>query len=191
MLNRLIKFVADRLVNWCVKNDRVAYITGGPKGKTVYLVRYIVFQSKLCCIYIHRFIRSDADDPHDHPWNFFTYVIEGGYTEVYYDKSSGLITNINNFVFWKRKENKRVAGSLAYRRDVDIHKVVVDEQIELNSNEGHNFEKIRKAPYTICLMGWRRREWGFWPLVDKGVRFVDWREYLSIKPNDERIKGSR
>ena len=84
MVNYLSKKLALLLCKWCEKTGRVAYITGGPAGKTVYLVRYMPIHSKYLCLYIHRFMRSDADDPHDHPWNFFTYVISGGYKEAFY-----------------------------------------------------------------------------------------------------------
>jgi len=190
-MNKIIKFVCDQLVKWCIKNNRVYKITGGPAGETVYLVRYIVHKSKFGCIYIHRFMRSDADDPHDHPWNFWTYVVSGGYTEIFYDKtkqvteagtrSDGIRYSIFH-ALWVEKFNKRKPGSIAYRKATDIHQVVVDKS--------RNMDEIEEAPYTICLMGPRRRDWGFWLKPLKGTGFLDWREYLSITPEDERIEGS-
>ena len=182
MLNKLINYLAKKVCNWCEKTGRVFYITGGPAGKTVYLVRYIPFKSKYACLYIHRFMRSDADDPHDHPWNFFTYVISGGYIEKFWNKNKPQVYQ-NTFVsLWDTEFNIRKPGSIAYRKATDVHQVVVDKE--------RNMDEIDSAPFTICLIGPRIREWGFWPQNEGGNLFVDWRRYLSITPNDPRTKGS-
>jgi len=195
-LNFLVKKICDLLVKWCEKKGRKHLITGG-SNEDVYLVRYIVFKSKWGCVYIHRFMRSDADDPHDHPWSFWTYVISNGYTEVRYDRSKPAISldmerttlepglhNIHLFFseYWTRSENVRKPGDFSKIRANDIHQVVVDKP--------RNMDEIKDAPYTICLMGPRVREWGFWPLEMRGTGFLDWREYLDIKPGDSRIEGS-
>ena len=162
-MNSLIKLIADKLVKWCEKRGKVFKITGGPAGETIYLVRYIAYSGVFGCVYIHRFMRSDADDPHDHPWDFWTYVISGGYTEVRYDRSNPIVTiDKGNFVFdklWRRTENIRRPGSFAKIRANDIHQVVVDK--------ARDMENILDAPYTICYMKPRIREWGFWPLEMK------------------------
>ena len=51
-----------------------------------YLVRYYIFmkdraQSFPFNIFIHKFLKSDPDDLHDHPWGFFTLILYGGYWE--------------------------------------------------------------------------------------------------------------
>lgn len=175
----MINFICKLLVSLCEFRGKVFYIKGGDEGNTVYLVRYIVFKSKYCCLYIHRFMRSDSDTPHDHPWNFFTYVIAGGYTEVFYQKKA----QVENGAFtqlWTKTLNTRLPGSVAYRRATDIHQVVVDKD--------RNMDEIADAPFTVCLIGPRRREWGFWS--EGGAVFTDWRKYLNIKPNDARIEGA-
>lgn len=203
MLNKLIKLVCDFLVKRCEKNNRIFYITGGVNGQTVYLVRYIVFKSKYMCVYIHRFLRSDADDPHDHPWNFFTYVISGGYKEIFYNRKRSVKAMFDYSIdaipyfksFWTDRENIRLPGSIAYRRATDIHKVVVEKQLELEFTGKISPEDkkiIEQAPYTICIMGKRRREWGFWQRergYPDGSKFIDWRRYLNIVPGDSRIEG--
>lgn len=180
----MIKAIANTICRWCERTGRVFYITGGPAGKTVYLVRYIPFKSKYACLYIHRFMRSDADDPHDHPWNFFTYVISGGYTERFYDRTKTVVDgDEKNFMyFYDRTDRQRTPGSIAYRKATDVHQVVLDRNYDMS--------EINEAPFTFCLIGPRLREWGFWPLADRGANWVDWRKYLSITPNDPRTKGS-
>lgn len=179
-MNWLITKLVMKLSSWCDKNGKRYIITGGPNDDTPYLIRDILFKSKYGCIYIHRFMRSDADDPHDHPWNFYTYVMSGNYAEVFYDKSKP-IDNGNEFEsLWTKVVNKRASGSLAYRRATDIHQVVVDKP--------RNLDEMEYAPFTICFIGPRIRDWGFWS--KDGKDFTDWRKYLNISPNDPRIEGS-
>lgn len=184
-MRTLLNKIIYALVEWCKNTGRVYYITGSAnKQEEVYLVRYIVLKSKWMCIYIHRFMRSDSSDPHDHPWNFITYIVSGGYTEVFYNREMPVKDlKTNRFVsYWTKKLNTRVPGSFAFRRATDIHRVVVDRKYSL-------FE-LEQAPLTACIMFNRQRNWGFWPLKDEGSKFVDWRRYLRIRPKDPRIAGS-
>lgn len=189
LLNALIR----RAVEWCKRTGRVALITGGDAKDEfdVYLVRYMVFKSEWFCIYIHRFMRSDGSDPHDHPWNFITYIVSGGYKELFYDVSKPEtnkdwffygVKELKYTSFWTVRENVRKPGSFAYRKATDIHRVVTDKL--------RRMDEIEDAPLTACIMFNRVRHWGFWPLKDKGSKFVDWRRYLKIRPNDPRIHGS-
>ena len=183
-MNWIIKQIVLKLADWCEKTGRLHVITGGPKDETAYLARYILFKSKYGCIYIHRFLRSDADHPHDHPWNFFTYVISGGYDEWYYDveRPERSPDMKEYYSYWTTEINKRQPGSLAYRKATDIHKVVL--------NRSYTLDEIKEAPFTICFMGPRLRHWGFWNLEEKGAVWTDWRKYLNITPDDPRIEGS-
>lgn len=50
-----------------------------------YLERYYMFLKDRVNfpfnIFIHKFLKSDPDDLHDHPWGFTTFIIAGGYWE--------------------------------------------------------------------------------------------------------------
>ena len=50
-----------------------------------YLERYYLFLKDRkdfpFNIFVHKFLKSDPDDLHDHPWSYFTCVLSGGYTE--------------------------------------------------------------------------------------------------------------
>lgn len=182
ILNGIIRL----LVEICELTGRVHYITGEATGKEdVYLVRYIVFKSKFGGFYIHRFMRSDSSDPHDHPWNFITYIVSGGYTEHFYNREKAEINSQDNGKFsslWTLTYNIRKAGSFAFRRATDIHRVVIDCK--------YSIKEIDQAPLTAVLMFKRQRTWGFWPLKHKGSIYIDWRRYLNIRPGDPRLEGS-
>lgn len=191
IIAQLTKF----LIKWCEKRGRVYKIVGGLKSTTIYMVKYVVVKNPLFCIYIHRFMRSDADDPHDHPWNFVSYILKGTYTEHCFDINKPVLnknlaeqekhkalSKLHYISYWTENKKRRNAGSLGFRSARIIHRVVLDRSYEMN--------EIEDAPLTICFMGRKRRHWGFWPYQDGGSVFVDWRKYLNIKPGDPRIEGS-
>ena len=44
--------------------------------------RYRLLQTPWFAIYVHQICRSDEErDPHDHPWNFTSVILEGAYRE--------------------------------------------------------------------------------------------------------------
>jgi hypothetical protein len=134
-----------------------------------YLVRSIVFKSKLFCIYIHRFLKSDLVVPHDHPWTFFTWVIAGEYTELLYKIKNG-ITELNRYC-------SRKPGSIAKRGANNIHRVVVDEPLPI--------ERKKEAVLTVCFIGPREQEWSFY----KKDKVIPWTEFLNIDPSHSNWEG--
>jgi len=51
-----------------------------------YLVRYYLFLKERknfpFNVFLHRFLKGDPDDLHDHPWPYITIVCKGGYWET-------------------------------------------------------------------------------------------------------------
>ena len=57
-----------------------------------YLERYYIFMKDRnetfpFNVFIHKFLKSDPDDLHNHPWGFFTFILAGGYWEYTYEES--------------------------------------------------------------------------------------------------------
>jgi len=50
-----------------------------------YLERYYVFLKDRkrfpFNVFVHKFLKSDPDDVHDHPWPYATLILKGGYWE--------------------------------------------------------------------------------------------------------------
>jgi len=50
-----------------------------------YLERYYLFLKDRKYfpfnIFLHKFLKNDPDDLHDHPWSYFTLILRGGYWE--------------------------------------------------------------------------------------------------------------
>jgi hypothetical protein len=73
----MISKLFDRLGRRRIVMDRV--------DNEPYLERYYVFlkdrKNFPFNIFIHKFLKSDPDDLHDHPWSYFTLILKGGYYE--------------------------------------------------------------------------------------------------------------
>ena len=105
-------------------------------------------------IFIHKIYKSDEDrDPHDHPWNYLTVILSGGYWEYRpYFNDKGL--QVAEFGTW------RGPGSIIWRRATDLHRLEMSEPTT-----------------TLFIHGWRKREWGF--LTRKG--WIDRITYIKDK----------
>ena len=81
-----------------------------------YLERYYIFLKDRKCfpfnIFIHRFLKSDPDDLHDHPWEFRTIILKWSYCE-YTEEGK----------FWRAPETYR------YRPANTFHQVELDKDI--------------------------------------------------------------
>lgn len=67
----------------CAGLDRMRHFTITDGHGDPYLTRYFVEDyPDGSGIFLHRIHRSDADrEMHDHPWNFRSFIVEGGYVE--------------------------------------------------------------------------------------------------------------
>jgi hypothetical protein len=50
-------------------------------GDSAYMTRLTIFSCKFGQLCLHKFYRSDADELHDHPWTFWTFILWRGYIE--------------------------------------------------------------------------------------------------------------
>lgn len=103
-----------------------------------YLERYYLFikdRDKFPFnIFVHKFLKSDPDDLHDHPWPYVTIILKGGYWEYTYN-SAGDITKT-----WKG------AGSILFRKARSVHRIEIKKNI---------------STWTLFIPGPKLREWGF------------------------------
>lgn len=100
-----------------------------------YLTRLILLKTEKLSIYLHKFHRSDADDLHDHPWNFLSFILWRGYNEYYIDERGAI-------------SRRRVwPGQIIYRPAEHAHRVVLIDN---------------KPAYTLVIHGPYVRLWGFY-----------------------------
>jgi hypothetical protein len=124
-----------------------------------YLERYYVFLKDRgrfpFNIFLHKFLKSDPDDVHDHPWNYRTLILKGGYWEwtPQFDKKGH---KINEVAKWYG------AGSFRSSTANSYHRIELDPEIEC---------------WTLFMPGPKQRDWGF--LVRN--TWVQWEQYLSTR----------
>lgn len=165
---------------WCEKAGRIILINGRPgtpEADNVYLVRYYLLpKGSPWQIYIHRFLRSDHDVPHDHPFDFISILLKGGYYEFIMKPSRKRdYEDLKGAFSYHSVYNPE--GSILVRQACHIHKVKIDKS--------YSFEDRKTAPLTLVLRSPRHQEWGFWTTLKFGsVYWTPWKEYLGIEGED-------
>jgi hypothetical protein len=132
--------------------------------ETLYLRRFYLIRKGPFKLFLHNIRRSDSDrDQHDHPWDFSTICLRGGYIE-YITKDPGSVTP---------KKDVRYFGP----RDVLKNKAEHTHRVELLHDA---FKHIPyQSTWTLVHTKKARRVWGFW--VNGYHR--DWRTYLGLPNN--------
>jgi hypothetical protein len=117
-----------------------------------------ILETRWGTVRLHRINRSDDDRAlHDHPWQFWSLILWGSYTEVLpsdHDDARAAGVGPKNFLgpFVLRR---RRWLSLAFRRAEDAHRIIVDQPV-----------------WTFVVTGPRSRRWGFYTQTG----WVYWRE---------------
>ncbi len=123
----IFTFIMNKLGRYRMIKDRIK--------KEDYLERYYIFLKDRgdfpFNIFLHKFIKSDPDDLHDHPWSYRTFILAGGYWE-YLE---------NGKKYWRGPFSYRYAPANTFHR------------IELDPNIPYC--------WTIFIPGKKVREWGF------------------------------
>lgn len=109
------------------------------KSKTgeLHFKRWQIFSCRFFSIYIHGIYKADEDFYlHDHPWNYFSILLKGYFTERVKDKTRP----------GKYLDNILGPGSFVFKKAEDFHKI----------------QQLRSPSiYTLFIAGRRRREWGY------------------------------
>lgn len=121
-----------------------------------YLERYYLFLKDRdrfpFNIFLHKFLKSDPDDLHDHPWPYATLILKGGYyewTPVFNSKNE----KIGEICTWRGPGSFRTGSATSY------HRIELDPSVEC---------------WTLFMPGPKQRDWGF--LVRN--TWVQWEQYL-------------
>jgi hypothetical protein len=111
-------------------------------------------------VFIHKFLKSDPDDVHDHPWPYATLILKGGYYEwiPQFDEQGRKFGEICK---WRGPGHFRICRANSYHR------------IELDPNV---------TAWTLFMPGPQKREWGF--LVNN--RWIHNETYLSVRAKNAK-----
>ena len=121
-----------------------------------YLERYYLFLRERnrfpFNIFLHKFLKSDPDDVHDHPWPYATLILKGGYWEwIPHFDTVGRKTG--EYQVWRGPGHFRISKANSFHR------------IELDPNI---------TAWTLFMPGPKQRDWGF--LVKN--QWIQWEQYL-------------
>ena len=124
-----------------------------------YLERYYLFLKDRkrfpFNIFLHKFLKSDPDDLHDHPWPYATLILKGGYYEWIptYDKNGKKLCEVAK---WRGPGHFRLCSANSF------HRIELDPKV---------------TAWTLFMPGPQQREWGFM------VRdtWVQWENYIKLK----------
>lgn len=138
-----------------------------------YLVRFYVFlkdRKKFPFnVTLHKVLKSDEPTLHDHPWNYATFIIKGGYNEFVpvYSKEGKVV---GAQAVWRGPGHFRVRGS------DDLH------WLELKKDADGN-----EIPcWSLFFMGKKAKEWGFMRFVKtQGYRWIHNKDYLAQGAKDD------
>lgn len=124
-----------------------------------YLERYYLFlkdRSKFPFnIFLHKFLKSDPDDLHDHPWPYATLILKGGYWEwVPQFNSQG--QKFSEIAVWRKPGHFRICKASSY------HRIELDPNVEC---------------WTLFMPGPKQKDWGFL----KGGQWIQWEQYLASR----------
>ncbi len=103
-------------------------------------------------LFLHKFLKSDNDDLHDHPWPFATLILKGGYYE-WTPQFGADGKKIGEIARWCGPGSFRMAKANSY------HRIELDPEVEC---------------WTLFMPGPKQRDWGF--LVKN--KWVQWEQYL-------------
>ncbi len=121
-------------------------------GDELYLIRWKIIDRPGFGLFLHKFLKSDLQDLHDHPWNFISVILWRGYNDV----TPASYPSIG------RGRQRVYPGMVLFRRAIHRHRV----------------ELINDKPaLTLILRFGKVRNWGFWI---KGT-WVHWRNYWTSK----------
>jgi len=108
-----------------------------------YLERYYVFLRDRTWfpfnVFLHKFLKSDPDDVHDHPWPYATLILKGGYWEWVpeFDADGKKVAEHKH---WRGPGHFRTCSANSY------HRIEVNPEVDC---------------WTLFMPGPQKREWGF------------------------------
>ena len=106
-------------------------------------------------VFLHKFLKSDPDDVHDHPWPYATLILKGGYYE-WTPVFDGQGKKIAETCTWRGAGSFRTCGATSY------HRIELDPTVET---------------WTLFMPGPHKREWGF--LTRSG--WIQHEQYLTAR----------
>jgi len=138
----IIQKIKNKFFSFLEKHDRKRVIMDRIDNQP-YLERYYIFLKDRTRfpfnVFLHKFLKGDPDDVHDHPWPYATLILKGGYYE-WTPNFNSVGLKISETRYWRGPGHFRICSPNSYHR------------IEL---------KEGVTAWTLFMPGPQKREWGF------------------------------
>lgn len=166
------------------------YLAGDPSGLKYFpeSERWLCWWQRpltwLPCIYLHRFVASDADEElHNHPWQAASLIVAGGYVEERREPpgaeggelqywGSDVISGIRVPNAWKVVARTFRPWTVNY----------------LHANTYHRVRLLGDDCWSIIKIGEKVQSWGFWSPASG--EFVHWRQHLANRKQRAKVNAS-
>ena len=149
----------SRFLNWLDKIGSKRIIMDRVDNEP-YLERYYLFLKDRkrfpFNVFLHKFLKGDPDDVHDHPWPYATLIIKGGYYEWVPTFNPHTGEKVGETRYWRGPGHFRTCTPNSYHR------------IEL---------KPGVTAWTLFMPGPQKRDWGF--LVNN--KWIHNDEYMAMR----------
>jgi len=110
-----------------------------------YLIRITLLKCPWFSVKIHKALISDPAIPHDHPWNYLSIILWGGYYEEAQAINPFKAFNSEPSTIWKQRWYG--PGSFLYRKGDKFHKLIIP---------------IGRPSISLIFVGKKWRDWGFY-----------------------------
>lgn len=178
-----------RFAYWCHNTfgnwSPLRMIHGGPDGKnqSLYLMRMMfTWSSPWGQLYLHVFYREDLDrDPHDHPFDFWTFPLNTGYTEEVFIHGGELLG-------WEGRDGESLLAALAAPLIPALHcfreqHVARWRWHHRPATHTHRILRADSGRWPLVTLVWRgptTRRWGFWTYAETRLerRWTHWKKYV-------------
>jgi hypothetical protein len=151
--------LTDKFLNWLDNNGRKRIIYDRVNNEP-YLERYYLFLKERnkfpFNVFLHKFLKGDPDDVHDHPWPYVTVILKGGYWE-WIPKINTLGQKWGEYRVW------RGPGHFRKCEPTDYHRIELEPGV---------------TAWTLFMPGPHKREWGFLTGSLETQRWVQHEQYL-------------
>ena len=145
-------------LNWLERQGRRRIVMDRINNEP-YLERYYLFlkdrKNFPFNVFLHKFLKSDPDDVHDHPWGYFTLILKGGYYEwipVFGEDGK----KIGEMAKWRGPGHFRFCSANSF------HRIELDPSVTC---------------WTLFMPGPQQRDWGF--LTRQG--WIQHEQYLDAR----------
>lgn len=166
----MFRWLAKRFIAWVCRRERT-YRKGHlfHENGSLYMGRWALFETRWLSARVHYIASADDDRAlHDHPWNFVSLVLQGGYVEARPRSVEPCFGEVvqpapmgeSSVVRAEQVDMTcRRAGALAFRHATDRHRVVA----------------VQRGTYTLFVYGPARQWWGFYTPEGK----IHWQDFAS------------